>query len=107
MPVAVSEYGTSIVVNIRSHRTGPYDAIHVGAAAPTLPQTLVDQLASPGSMFIPVGEHYQQILQVNKDENGNVIKKELMGVRVSSIHIGCAVQTVDSWSLAVCAVDRS
>lgn len=23
---------------------GPYDAIHVGAAAPTLPQALVDQL---------------------------------------------------------------
>jgi len=61
--------------------SGPYDAIHVGAAAPTLPQTLVEQLASPGTMFIPVGEHYQRILQVNKDVYGNVIKKELMVVR--------------------------
>lgn len=60
---------------------GPYDAIHVGAAAPTLPQPLVDQLACPGSMFIPVGVTYQQILQVNKDTNGNVTKTELMGVR--------------------------
>jgi len=37
-------------------------------------------------MFIPVGVHYQQILQVNKDENGNVTERELMGVRVSSVH---------------------
>jgi hypothetical protein len=36
-------------------------------------------------MFIPVGVHYQQILQVNKDVNGNVTERELMGVRVSSV----------------------
>jgi len=60
---------------------GPYDVIHVGAAAPRLPQLLVDQLASPGSMFIPVGEHIQQILQVNKDADGKVTQTELMGVR--------------------------
>lgn len=29
-----------------------YDAIHVGAAAPSVPQALIDQLASPGRMFI-------------------------------------------------------
>lgn len=33
---------------------GPYEAIHVGAAAPTMPQALIDQLARPGRMFIPV-----------------------------------------------------
>ena len=33
---------------------GPYSAIHVGAAAPTVPDTLVEQLARPGRMFIPV-----------------------------------------------------
>jgi protein-L-isoaspartate(D-aspartate) O-methyltransferase len=60
----------------------PYDAIHVGAAAPTLPQQLVDQLNSPGRMFIPVGSFAQQILQVDKDENGRVTKKQLMGVMV-------------------------
>ncbi|KAI0806273.1 Pcmt1-prov protein [Irpex lacteus] len=58
----------------------PYDAIHVGAAAPTLPEPLVDQLASPGRMFIPVGTDSQVILQVDKDEQGNVTKKELMDV---------------------------
>ncbi|KAH7928576.1 protein-L-isoaspartate O-methyltransferase [Leucogyrophana mollusca] len=61
-------------------RQGPYDAIHVGAAAPTLPHALVDQLASPGRMFIPVGTVSQQILQVDKDAKGNVTKRELMGV---------------------------
>ncbi|EIM88976.1 protein-L-isoaspartate O-methyltransferase [Stereum hirsutum FP-91666 SS1] len=59
---------------------GPYDAIHVGAAAPTLPQPLVDQLARPGRMFIPVGTHSQAVLQVDKHEDGSVTKKELFGV---------------------------
>lgn len=61
---------------------GPYNAIHVGAAAPTLPQPLVDQLARPGRMFIPVGMHSQAVLQVDKHEDGSVTKKELFGVRV-------------------------
>lgn len=61
----------------------PYDAIHVGAAAPTLPEALVSQLASPGRMFIPVGEDAQSVWQVDKDEHGNVTKKVLFGVMVS------------------------
>ncbi|KAL0959762.1 hypothetical protein HGRIS_011452 [Hohenbuehelia grisea] len=59
---------------------GPYDAIHVGAAAPTLPQALVDQLASPGRMFIPVGSGVQYILHIDKDEQGNVTQSQVMGV---------------------------
>lgn len=42
----------------------PFDVIHVGAAAPTLPTALVDQLAKPGRMFIPVGTDTQHVLQV-------------------------------------------
>lgn len=67
----------------------PYNAIHVGAAAPTLPDALVEQLASPGRMFIPVGMASQVILQVDKDENGKVTKKELMDVMVRSTLLGC------------------
>ena len=33
----------------------PFDAIHVGAAAPELPRVLVGQLAKNGRMVIPVG----------------------------------------------------
>ncbi|KAF8156019.1 Pcmt1-prov protein [Crassisporium funariophilum] len=60
---------------------GPYDAIHVGAAAPTVPSALIDQLASPGRMFIPVGSFMQYIEQIDKDAQGNVSKKRIMGVR--------------------------
>ncbi|KAL4261643.1 Protein-L-isoaspartate O-methyltransferase [Pleurotus pulmonarius] len=59
---------------------GPYDAIHVGAAAPAIPEALVEQLASPGRMFIPVGTHTQHVYHVDKDEHGKVTKKEIMGV---------------------------
>ncbi|KAH9899169.1 Pcmt1-prov protein [Cubamyces lactineus] len=59
---------------------GPYDAIHVGAAAPTMPKDLVEQLARPGRMFIPVGTLTQQIFQVDKDEDGNVTEKPLFDV---------------------------
>ncbi|KAG6816319.1 hypothetical protein H0H87_007005 [Tephrocybe sp. NHM501043] len=59
---------------------GPYDAIHVGAAAPTTPPKLVEQLASPGRMFIPVGTYMQQIVHVDKDSNGKVAHKQVMGV---------------------------
>nr|XP_018263864.1 protein-L-isoaspartate O-methyltransferase [Kwoniella dejecticola CBS 10117]OBR86022.1 protein-L-isoaspartate O-methyltransferase [Kwoniella dejecticola CBS 10117] len=42
-----------------SPRHAPFSIIHVGAAAPEIPQPLVDQLAQPGRMFIPVGEGSQ------------------------------------------------
>jgi protein-L-isoaspartate(D-aspartate) O-methyltransferase len=60
---------------------GPYDVIHVGAAAPTMPKALVEQLAKPGRMFIPVGTYSQVIIQVDKDSDGKVTQKELMDVR--------------------------
>ena len=61
----------------------PFDAIHVGAAAHELPKELVDQLNTPGRMFIPVGTVQQAILQIDKDENGDVKEKKLLDVRVS------------------------
>jgi len=60
---------------------GPYDAIHVGAAAATIPSALVEQLASPGRMFIPVGTFMQFIEHVDKDAEGNISTHKVMGVR--------------------------
>lgn len=61
---------------------GGWDAIHVGAAAVELHQHLVDQLRSPGRMFIPVGGRDDQyIWTVDKDSDGNVKKKKSYGVR--------------------------
>jgi protein-L-isoaspartate(D-aspartate) O-methyltransferase len=64
---------------------GPYHAIHVGAAAKEMHQHLVDQLAKPGRMFIPVedpdGWGSQWIWVVDKDKDGKVSKRKDMGVR--------------------------
>lgn len=64
---------------------GPYDAIHVGAAAATLHAELIDQLKSPGRLFIPVEDNKgygdQWIWVVDKDENGKVTQKKKEGVR--------------------------
>lgn len=59
---------------------GPYDAIHVGAAAPHLPKPLLEQLAPGGRLVCPVGTSRQNLVQVDKDLEGRLIEKILMGV---------------------------
>ncbi|CAM9740124.1 unnamed protein product [Ectocarpus sp. 4 AP-2014] len=48
---------------------GPYDAIHVGAAAESIPLDLVAQLKVGGRMVVPVGppSETQMLVQVNTD----------------------------------------
>ena len=61
---------------------GPYQLIHVGAAAEKIPQVLVDQLAKGGRMFIPIGldDNDQWIYVVDKDLNGNITAKKTLSV---------------------------
>jgi protein-L-isoaspartate(D-aspartate) O-methyltransferase len=58
----------------------PFDAIHVGAAAPAVPQALLEQLAPGGRLVIPVGKHSQELMQYDKDAGGHVKSKALYGV---------------------------
>ncbi|EGD73028.1 pcmt1 protein [Salpingoeca rosetta] len=62
---------------------GPYDAIHVGAAAAKMPQHLVDQLNVGGAMVLPLGpEHgYQEFVKVYKNDDGELEKRHLLDVR--------------------------
>jgi len=49
----------------------PYDRILVAAGSPSVPQALVDQLATDGAMAIPVGDRDMQTLViVRKTEQG-------------------------------------
>lgn len=52
-------------------RYAPYDAILVGAGAPSVPQALIDQLAMGGRMLIPIGTlDEQQLTMVRKTAEG-------------------------------------
>lgn len=59
----------------------PYDAIHVGAAAATVPQALLDQLRPGGKLVLPVGKWAQELELITKDEQGGLHRKSLMAVQ--------------------------
>jgi len=63
-------------------KNGPYDAIHVGAAAPETPSLLISQLAPGGRLLIPVGPQgeSQVMMQYDKLPSGEVRSSKLMGV---------------------------
>jgi protein-L-isoaspartate(D-aspartate) O-methyltransferase len=61
--------------------SAPFDAILVAAAAPAVPQPLVDQLVEGGRLVIPVGAtDHQQLLRIVK-ERGRTIERELFACR--------------------------
>jgi protein-L-isoaspartate(D-aspartate) O-methyltransferase len=60
----------------------PYDRILVTAAAPDIPQPLVDQLKAGGVMLIPVGSAslFQSLIKIKKTDEGKVRQENLGGV---------------------------
>jgi len=60
----------------------PYDRIIVTAAAETIPQVLVDELAEGGVMVLPLGQHDgpQRIVKLTRGEGG-VTQQDLIWVR--------------------------
>jgi|SRR5262245_13848655 len=61
----------------------PFDAIIVTAAAPQVPQPLVDQLKPGGRLVIPVGaeSQVQELLVVEKKADGSTTVKRTLPVR--------------------------
>jgi protein-L-isoaspartate(D-aspartate) O-methyltransferase len=59
----------------------PYDAVIVTAAAPRVPQSLLDQLGEEGRIVIPVGSRSQQELIVAQKRGGQVQQRSLGGCR--------------------------
>jgi protein-L-isoaspartate(D-aspartate) O-methyltransferase len=60
----------------------PYDRIMVTAAAETMPEKLVDELAEGGVMILPLGQHDgpQRLVKLTKSKDG-VTQEDLIWVR--------------------------
>jgi len=61
----------------------PFDSIVVTAAAPRVPEALVQQLKPGGRMVIPVGASFeaQQLLVIEKRADGSVERRSVLAVR--------------------------
>lgn len=59
----------------------PFDAILVSAAAPRIPESLLQQLAEHGRMVVPVGSQHAQELQLVTKKDGSVHTETIEGCR--------------------------
>lgn len=61
----------------------PFDAIIVTAAAPQVPQPLIDQLKTGGRLVIPLGESggAQSLYVIEKDARGAITQRKVLDVR--------------------------
>jgi len=63
----------------------PFDAIMVTAAGPRIPEPLLEQLADPGRMVIPVGDRISQELVLVKKQGGEISRQTIEHVRFVSL----------------------
>ena len=61
----------------------PFDRMIVTAAAPELPETLLEQLKPDGKMILPLGPPggAQKLMLVHKKHDGEIVTRELLDVR--------------------------
>src|SRR5687768_3899212 len=55
----------------------PFDAIIVTAAPDEVPQALIDQLAVGGTMVVPVGSEFQEMVIITRRESGVVERRTI------------------------------
>lgn len=84
-PELLSDHRVELVVGdgrLGYSSRGPYDAIHVGAAAKELPQPLIDQLAPGGRLIVPMGPENsdQTLVQIDKTLDGKIKQRSLISV---------------------------
>ena len=60
----------------------PYERVVVTAAAPNVPEPLIDQLKTSGIMLIPVGSVslFQNLIKITKESDGKLKEENLGGV---------------------------
>jgi protein-L-isoaspartate(D-aspartate) O-methyltransferase len=70
----------------------PFDRILITAAAETIPEALVDQLAEDGRMVLPLGPRSgpQYIVKLTKTRGGELAREELIAVRFVPLVAGQA-----------------
>ena len=67
---------------------GPFDRILVSAAPDLVPPMLLAQLKPGGRMVVPAGiEDAQELMVVDKSEEGRVSMQAVLGVRFSPLHV--------------------
>jgi protein-L-isoaspartate(D-aspartate) O-methyltransferase len=65
----------------------PYEIIHVGAACENIPDSMIEQLAPGGLIWIPVGpiNRTKKIILLLKEDNNNIKRMTLMDVNYSEM----------------------
>jgi len=59
----------------------PFDRIMVTAAPDEIPTALKEQLKKGGKMVLPVGNRFQQLKVITKNQKGNLEEQNITGVR--------------------------